>query len=455
MEHARHETRHRQDAEEERKPSLWNRAFEWKLRSRRSALIFLAALIVPGLVLVFETGRVVLAQTLGDSFNAQSIRHAIALDPANPDPRFELGKILLLTGDPEQQLAAEEQFRTATEMNRNSAVYWSGLAAACYAVANQACADDAFTRAQELAPSNPIFSWQAAVNDVVSNQPQAAVRNVKTFLRLQPDGLTQSFQLLTRGFDNPELIWRDLLGNNSDTRVQVKFLEFLAAANRADAADGFWRDMAAQKKAVSIAEVTPYIDQLLANGHYTEAANVWSYARAQRSANYADALSEPNLVFNGSFEREPLNAGFDWRHAQQPYVELSFSDPMAQSGRRALGVDFTIPQNADYDLLYQFVPVEPNHTYELSAFFKAQGITSDSGPRLRVLDPRCQACLDVATDGPTGTTDWRRVDKQFSTGPTTDIIRLSLWRPRSRTYPTEIAGQLWLDDVSLVKAEKQ
>jgi hypothetical protein len=128
---------------------------------------------------------------------------------------------------------------------------------------------------------------------------------------------------------------------------------------------------------------------------------------------------------------------------------------MAQSGRRALGVDFTIPQNADYDLLYQFVPVEPNHTYELSAFFKAQGITSDSGPRLRVLDPRCQACLDVATDGPTGTTDWRRVNKQFSTGPTTDMIRLSLWRPRSRTYPTEIAGQLWLDDVSLVKAEKQ
>lgn len=455
MEHARHETRHRQDTEEERKPSRWNRVFEWKLRSRQGTLLFVAVLLVPALLLILETGRVVLAQTLGDSFNVQSIRHAMAIDPANPDPHFELGKILLLTGDPAQQVVAEEQFRTAIAMNRNSAVYWSSLAAACYALANQACADDGFARAQELAPSNPIFAWQSAVNDVVSNQPQAAVRNLKAFLRLQPEGLAQSFQLLTRGFDNPDLVWHDLLGSPADTNTQIKFLEFLAAADRVDAADGFWRDLAAQKRTVSIAQVTPYIDQLLANGHYTEAANVWSYARAQRATNYADALSDPNLVFNGSFEHEPLNAGFDWRHAQQPYVDLSFSNPTARSGKKALEVDFTVPQNAEYDLLYQFVPVEPNQTYELSAFFKVQGVTSDSGARLRVLDPRCQACLDVATDGPTGTTDWRRVDKQFSTGPATDMIRLSLWRPRSRSYPTEITGQLWLDDVSLVRAGKQ
>ena len=454
MEYARHETRYRHEAEEERKHPLWNRVFEWKLRSRQAALIFLAAIVVPTLVLTFETGRIVLAQTLGDSFNPQSIKRAIALDPANPDPHFELGKIVLLTGNPEQQVAAEEQFRTAIELNRNVAPYWSALAAACYAIANQACADDAFERAQALAPSNPTYAWQAAVNDVVSNQPQAAIRNVKTFLRLQPDGLTQSFQLLTRGFDNPELVWHDLLGSAADTPTQIKFLEFLAAANRAEAADAFWRGMAAQKKAVSIAEVTPYVDQLLAGGHYPEAADVWSYTRTQRSTNYADALSDPNLVFNGSFERTPLNAGFDWRHAQQPYVDLNFSDPMARSGRQALKVDFTVPQNAEYDLLYQFVPVEANHTYELSAFFKSQGITSDSGPRLRVLDPHCQACLDVATDGMTGTSDWRRLDKKFATGPTTDMIRLSLWRPRSRSYPTEITGQLWMDDVSLVKVDQ-
>ncbi len=297
MEHARHETRHRQDTEEERKPSRWNRVFEWKLRSRQGTLLFVAVLLVPALLLILETGRVVLAQTLSDSFNVQSIRHAMAIDPANPDPHFELGKILLLTGDPAQQVVAEEQFRTAIAMNRNSAVYWSSLAAACYALANQACADNGFARAQELAPSNPIFAWQSAVNDVVSNQPQAAVRNLKAFLRLQPEGLAQSFQLLTRGFDNPDLVWHDLLGSTADTGTQIKFLEFLAAADRADAADGFWRDLAAQKKAVSIAQVTPYIDQLLANGHYTEAAGrmVVHASAARDELRRRPQRSEPGL----------------------------------------------------------------------------------------------------------------------------------------------------------------
>ena len=64
-------------------------------------------------ILLFETGRVVIAQTLSDSFQPNSIRQAIALDAANPDPHFELAKILLLTGDPSQQVMAENEFRAA------------------------------------------------------------------------------------------------------------------------------------------------------------------------------------------------------------------------------------------------------------------------------------------------------------------------------------------------------
>jgi hypothetical protein len=246
-------------------------------------------------------------------------------------------------------------------------------------------------------------------------------------------------------------VWRDLL-DSANLSAQMKFLEFLASTGRAEAANGLWQDLASQKKSVSLAEVAPFVDQLLWGGHYTEAASVWSYARDNNSSNLEDVLSEPNLVFNGSFEQQPLNAGFDWRYTQQSYVELSFSDPAAKDGSRALKVDFTVPQNSEYELLYQFVPVAPNHTYDLSALLKIQGITSDSGPRLRVVDPHCLACLDISTQGSTGTSDWRPVTIQFTTGPTTDVIRLSLWRPRSRTYPTEIAGQLWLDKVSLLPA---
>jgi len=29
------------------------------------------------------------------------------------------------------------------------------------------------------------------------------------------------------------------------------------------------------------------------------------------------------------------------------------------------------------------------------------------------------------------------------------VVRLSLWRPRGRAFPTEISGSFWLDAVSL------
>ena len=453
MDHNRRVTETGQNSDHDQQRFFWNPIFRLTLSSRWSEFVFLLVLAVPGLFLIFQTARIVLAQDLSDTFNPQSLRRAIAMDPANPDPHFGLGKILLLTGDPAQQVTAEQEFRTAIRMNSNSAVYWSALGTACYSIGNQTCVDQAFARAQQLAPSNPQFAWQAAVNDVVSDQPEAAVSELKTFLRLQPDGLTQTFQLLTRGFNSPAMVWRNLLGPSADLSMQLKFLEYLVTANRAEAADVFWQDLASQKKTISVADATPYLDQLLATDHYAEAASAWSYVRSKKSADYADVLSEPNLVFNGSFEHEPLNAGFDWRHAQQSYVDLSFSDPIAKNGHQALKVDFTVPQNAEYELAYQFVPVTPNRTYQLSAFVKAQGITSDSGPRLRVFDPRCQACLDTATEGVTGTSAWHQVGIRFSTGPATDMIRLSLARPRSRTYPTEISGEFWLDDVSLTTVD--
>ena len=76
-------------------------------------------------------------------------------------------------------------------------------------------------------------------------------------------------------------------------------------------------------------------------------------------------------------------------------------------------------------------------------------ITSDSGPRIRVEDPGCVQCLNVATDPSVGTTPWHELKLNFVTGPQTDIVRVSVWRPVSRTYPMDIGGEFWLSSISL------
>ena len=53
------------------------------------------------------------------------------------------------------------------------------------------------------------------------------------------------------------------------------------------------------------------------------------------------------------------------------------------------------------------------------------------------------------TDTTIGTTGWHPVQLSFSTGPETQTVRVSLWRPRGRTFPMGISGSFWVDSVSL------
>src|SRR5207248_1809299 len=156
-----------------------------------------------------------------------------------------------------------------------------------------------------------------------------------------------------------------------------------------------------------------------------------------------------NRVFNGDFEQAPLNAGFDWRYSPTHYVFLDFGDDSAQHSSRCLRLEFTLSRNEEYEPVYQLVCVLPNQPYLLSAYVRSVGFTSDSGPRLRVVDPACASCLNVSEDGTVGTSPWHAVNLTFSTGPATRLVKVSIWRPLGRTYPMTITGSFWIDSVSL------
>jgi hypothetical protein len=160
-----------------------------------------------------------------------------------------------------------------------------------------------------------------------------------------------------------------------------------------------------------------------------------------------------NLVFNGGFERPPLDAGFDWRSQPSSYVSVDFADASPHEGAHCLRVDFPVGQNDEFEPVYQILPVAPNQAYTLAAYARSRDITSDSGPRLRVTDPACPSCLIASTATTVGTTPWHTVTLKFFAGPQTQAVRVSVWRPRSRVFLMEISGSFWLDTVS-IRAER-
>jgi hypothetical protein len=112
-------------------------------------------------------------------------------------------------------------------------------------------------------------------------------------------------------------------------------------------------------------------------------------------------------------------------------------------------MDFTVGRNENYIGPLQFVPVVPNQDYLLKAYVRSQNITSDSGPRLQVIEPGCPTCMNALSETTQGTTPWHLVTLKFITGPNTHLVGVLVLRQRGRSFPNEITGSFWMDSVSL------
>jgi hypothetical protein len=130
-------------------------------------------------------------------------------------------------------------------------------------------------------------------------------------------------------------------------------------------------------------------------------------------------------------------------------LAFDFSAPSAYKGAKCLRIDFAVGRNADYDLLNQVVRIKPNTRYQLTAYVRSDNLTSDSGPRLRVVEMGCGDCVARTSEPTLGTTPWHPIDVEFMTQPQTQAVRISFWRPQNQPYPRDITGTVWLDDVTL------
>jgi hypothetical protein len=295
----------------------------------------------------------------------------------------------------------------------------------------------------------PQVWWLAGNHYLRTDRADAALPCFHRLLELSPDYAAPIFALTLRAYGDPKLIFDAVVGNTKNPQIQLDFADFMSANNQFDAAYQAWTQLADGGAQFSFAEVQPYIERILSQGRYHEAQSIWSQLEARGVIDKPRGNEPGNLVFNGGFEQPPVGAGFDWRSQPSTYVSVDFGDASPYSGEHCLRIDFPVGQNDDFEPVFEIVPVTPNQTYSLTAYVRSSDITSDSGPRLRVIDPDCTACLNAVSDKTVGSTPWHKVTVPFTAGPQTQAVRVSVWRPRSRVFPMELSGSFWLDAVSL------
>lgn len=424
-------------------------SFEFRLDHRLRATVILLAIGVPGLLLAVKTVKIAIAATIGKSYNSPDLLEALALDPSDPGLHYRLGLAYCSSLEDFHPKEGLQQLHEAIALDPRQPIYWSGLATACQALGDKTCADQAIERTLELSPMTPHYYWDAANHYLLEGRSKMALSKFRRLIELAPQYAPQTFRLCLSTLDEPGEVYHEVLANAQNPGLNLNYINFLTAHGEGSAAYPIWQATLAEKQTFPVSLAAPYLDWLILHEQDHQALAAWQGLEQRGIVRTPPGGNADNRVFNGSFEQAPLNLGLDWRIRKESYTWIEIDHSEAYEGHNCLQLDFTVSRNGEYEPVIQYVPVAPNHAYLLAAYVRSESLSSDSGPRLRVVDPACPSCLDVSTPGTVGTTPWHQVSVSFTTGPNTDWVRLSLWRPRSRSFPTAISGTFWLDAVTL------
>jgi hypothetical protein len=226
-------------------------------------------------------------------------------------------------------------------------------------------------------------------------------------------------------------------------------IQFFVQAREPVPAIAVWKRIAGHAASFPVSDAFPLLEMLIGTGHADDAETVWSQA-LQAGGATAKAAFGGSLIWNGGFEQEPLNGGFDWRVGPIGGAEMALDEQIVHSGRRSLRVDFDGTANVDFQNVWQYVAVQPGTRYRFSAFFRTRDLTTDSGMHFEIRDISSPGNPAHFTSNLVRTQSWTEANAEFVTGAETKFLQIVLRRTPSDKQGNKIRGTAWVDDVALL-----
>jgi hypothetical protein len=387
-----------------------------------------------------------LAGHYGASLNPDDWSRASHIEPGDAGNWYRLGRYRQLDFDHADTPLAISFYRRAVQLNPRSAFYKLDLASALEMSGNNAEAEKYYRGAQQNYPISAEVSWKYG-NFLLRQQrlPEAYVeihRAVEVDPKMLPLAVSRAWH------SNPDVhvLLDQVLPNTAEGDWAA--LSFLTDTQDATAALAVWNHLIARKPNIDRDKTLALIALLVAQEHYDEAGAVW-HQSMDPAWTASGESNRGSLVFDGGFEKDVSAGGFGWRQENVPGAEFAFDTVEKHSGARSASISFDGTQNLDYVYLHQDVLVTPGTRYRFRGYLRTDKITTESGMRIEILDPKDTKNLDVLTPNETGTQPWTLEETDFTTGPKTHLIRIRLRRAPSERLDNRLSGAVWVDDVEL------
>lgn len=369
----------------------------------------------------------------------QNLSAAVSLEPGNAEYEHLLGAVYFFgREDPARAL---EHYRQAAALNPHVARYFLELAGVYHWQSRSEEEKQSLERAVLLDPKTPDVAWEAANFYLTQGDTVAALRQFRIVVENTSAQATTALDLAWRASHDIQQILQ--YAADSNPRAHLLLLQLMIDRKERDAARQVWDHLWAINTPFKPQDAFPYFQFLVDQNQTAEAREVWERLSEAYPALKPYKPAPGNLVVNSGFEEEMLNGGFDWRYASSPQVAVSIDTLTFHSGERALSLRY-LGSSADAGI-FQYIPVQPGTRYLLTVYVKAETVNSASGPRLAIVDARKGSTL-LLTDDIVGSSGWRPVRGEFTTGPDTTLAQFKILRQPSEPA---IRGQIWIDDVNV------
>jgi tetratricopeptide (TPR) repeat protein len=409
-------------------------------------LFFVGIFLIAG-SFALAAGKVWLAANWSNSSDPDLWLRAANLEPTNADYWYRLGLYEKWNFELGDLRRAVVYYQRATDANPRSDTSWMELAAAYEALGQTARARNAFEKAQSSHPISSEVAWRYGNFLLRQGDIFEAFGEIRRALVTDPNLTVEGVsECLKASKDLPRILTEVLPAEN---RYYLMTMDYFLSQHQTDPALTAWDRLLGLKQTFEMAQVVPLINELIGQNHVEDAQRVWR--QALRATSWPqDEGGNSSLIFNGGFEHDLLNGGFDWREVPISGAAFSFDSSVVHSRTRALRITFDGGANLDFQNLRQFLVVDPRRRYHFAAYLRTEAISTDSGIRFAIYDASRPAALQIITPDLVGTHPWSLVETEFVTGPETRLLTIVLQRVPTWKFDNKLRGTVWVDDVSLV-----
>jgi hypothetical protein len=377
------------------------------------------------------------------SGNLAAAKKAIQIAPKDAEAHFAGAAVLSLSGTPDQAVVELER---AVALRPADYGLWSELGLLRDQIGDTAGALKAFDEAVTRAPFYSQPHWNRGNVLLRKGQYESAFKDLSQAAQSNPElipGLIDLAWSVSRG----DVTTTEQLAQIKGDRMRIAFASFLARHGKASEAMTQFGGARNVPEAIK----QELVEQLLAKGAFREAFDIWKLNHGVDSAKEAMAPA----IYDGGFEESLAFAagGFGWRVPRDlQATTISLDSTRPHSGSKNLRIEFTGNSNPRSVLISQLILVEPSQRYKVNFVSRSQDVVTGGLPFLNISNASGDHNpLGQSRPLAKGTSDWEFFDIEFTTGPTTSAVVLSLQRENCTTSPCPIFGSILLDSFSVEK----